>query len=192
MAIQLNVPDARPRLPTGFTAAPPTSLMRSTACQARAPPLLGWDSSAEFPAWRNVRFKINVSGTTGENGGASQSSFFVLGGGQYEHALGRERLFAHALVGDMGITRNWGPDSHPGMTASFAALLGGGVDTPVSSHFAWRVEGDMQHTNLDLVETYEHQLPYASSGLPRFMGRISTGVVWTPVLRNAVQETNPL
>ena len=152
--------------------------------------LLGWESSAEFPAWRNVRLKINVSGTTGESGGASQSSYFVLGGGQYEHALGRERFFAHALVGDMGITRNWGPESHPGMTASFAALLGGGVDTPVSSHFAWRVEGDMQHTNLDLVEPNEHQLPYASSGLPRFAGRISTGVVWTPVVRSAVQETS--
>ena len=152
--------------------------------------LLGWDSAVEFPSWRNVRFKINFSGTTGESGGASQSSYFILGGGQYEHALGRERLFAHALVGDMGITRNWGPDSHPGMTASFSALLGGGVDTPVSSHFAWRVEGDMQHTNLDLVDPNEHQLPYDSPGLPRFMGRISTGVVWTPVLRSAVQGTS--
>jgi len=152
--------------------------------------ILGWDTSAEFPAWRNLRFKLDFSGTTGESGGASQKAMFFLAGAQYEHTFGRERAFAHALVGDMGITREWGPNSHPGMTASFAAVLGGGVDTPLSRHFAWRVEGDMNHTNLDLVALNEHQLPIASPGLPRFIGRISTGVVWTPKLGSAVQESN--
>ncbi|HWE84419.1 MAG TPA: hypothetical protein VG267_05710 [Terracidiphilus sp.] len=153
--------------------------------------LLGWQSAVEFPAWRNVRFKIDVSGTTGTNAGASQSSYFVLAGIQYEHAIGRERVFAHALVGDMGITRYWGPGAAPGMTASFASLVGGGVDTPVSRHFALRVEGDMQHTNLDPVYPNILSLPYRVSGLPRFIGRFSTGVVWTPRLASSdVQESN--
>lgn len=153
--------------------------------------LLGWDTAAEFPAWRHVRFKVDFSGTTGTNGGASQKGMFFLGGGEYEHPLGRERVFAHALVGDIGITRAWGPNSAPGMTASFAELLGGGVDTPVSPHFAWRVEGDVQHTNLDLVDPKLRALPVNSPGLlPRFMGRISTGLVWTPKLGNAVEESH--
>lgn len=155
--------------------------------------LLGWDSGVEFPkALRNLRFKINVSGTTGENGGASQKALFILGGFQYEHAFRRERIFAHALVGDAGITRYWGPNSHPGGTASFAALLGGGVDTPIGRHFAFRVEGDLQHTNLSLVESVQYSSPYQYPGLPRFASRITTGLAWTPSLGHAsIQESNP-
>jgi hypothetical protein len=153
--------------------------------------LLGWQSAAEFPAWHNLRFKIDVSGTTGKNGGASQSSYFVLAGAQYEHAIGRERLFAHALVGDMAITRYWGPKSAPGMTASFAVLLGGGIDTAMSPHFAFRVEGDMQHTNLDVVDPTLFARPERLAGLPHIVGRISTGVIWTPRLGSQdVQESN--
>jgi hypothetical protein len=152
--------------------------------------LLGWDSGAEFPAWRNLRFKLDFSGTTGTNGGASQEGMFFLAGGEYEHALWRERVFAHALVGDIGITRNWGPNSAPGMTASFAVLLGGGIDTPISRHFAWRAEGDLQHTNLDLVDPANRALPFNSPGLlPRYMGRFTTSLVWTPKVGSAVEES---
>ncbi len=153
--------------------------------------LLGWDSAVEFPAWHNLRFKMDVSGTTGENGGASQKAFFVLSGLQYEHTLGRERVFAHALVGDAGITRYWGPNSLPGGTATFAYLLGGGVDTPISRHLAIRVEGDLQHTNLYLIKSVT-EIPYRVPGMPNYMGRFSTGLVWTPRLGHAVtQESNP-
>ena len=31
--------------------------------------LLGWESAISFPAWRGLRFKVDVSGTTGENYG---------------------------------------------------------------------------------------------------------------------------
>lgn len=154
--------------------------------------LLGWDSAVEFPAWHAIRFKMDVSGTTGENGGASQRSFFVLGGAQFEHALGPERLFAHALVGDAGLTRYWGPDSNPGMTATFAVLLGGGIDTPVTRHFAIRLQGDMEHTNLDLVKSATIAIPYQSPGLPRFIARFSTGVIWTPRLGHPETESRPL
>lgn len=154
--------------------------------------LLGWDSDVEFPqVLHNLRFKIKVSGTTGENGGASQKAVFFLGGFQYEHTLGRERVFSHALVGDAGITRFWGPQSLPGETATFAVLLGGGVDTPVSRHIAFRVEADLQHTNLDVLDNLKQQLPEQYPGLPRFAGRFSTGLVWTPSLGHAsIQDSN--
>ena len=85
--------------------------------------LNGWDASAAFPAWHNLRFKVDVSGYNGTNLGATQRSYFILGGAQYEHKLFRETLFAHALFGDGGFNRNWGPGTHRGSTASFATVL---------------------------------------------------------------------
>lgn len=158
-------------------------------------PLLGWDASVAFPAWHNLRFVVDVSGYDGTNAGATQQSFLVLGGAQYEHTLGRERLFAHALLGDVAMNRHWGPNALPGATASFAEVLGGGLDTQVSSHFAFRVEADMQHSNLYLVRPPPSNAPYTSPGLPRFFGRFSTGVVWVPRLApssvdNGVRDTS--
>src|SRR5215469_2642638 len=141
--------------------------------------LLGWDSAVSFPAWRGLRFKIDVSGTTGENHGAQQRALFILGGGEYEQSVWRERLFVHALFGDAGLNRYWGPQRLPGGTASFAVLLGGGVDTPISRHLSLRAEADMQHTNLALVNI-QNLDPYRVPGLPNFMGRFSAGLVWTP------------
>lgn len=157
-------------------------------------PLLGWDASIAFPAWHSLRFVVDVSGYDGTNAGATEQSYLILGGAQYEHSLGRERLFAHALLGDVAMNRHWGPNALPGATASFAEVLGGGLDTPVSSHFAFRVEADMQHSNLYLVEPPPTNAPYNTPGLPRFFGRFSTGVVWVPRLApssvdNAVRDT---
>lgn len=145
---------------------------------------IGWDSAIAARIWHNVRFKFDVSGESGENDGASQKAMFFLGGFEDGRTVGRERLFAHALFGDVGMTRYWGPKGLPGGTASFAYLLGGGVDTPISKHFAIRVEGDLQHTNLYLVASAARGVPYPSPGLPRYMGRFSTGLVWTPKLGN--------
>jgi len=146
---------------------------------------LGWDSAIAARIWRNVRFKFDVSGESGQNDGASQKAMFFLAGFEDGLTVGRERFFAHALFGDVGITRYWGPKALPGGTASFAYLLGGGVDTPISRHFAIRVEGDLQHTNLYLVKSAARGVPYRSPGLPRYMGRFSTGLVWTPRLGKA-------
>ena len=147
--------------------------------------LLGWDTSVALPAWHNLRFKIDVSHATGENLGAKQRALFILGGAEYGQNLGRERLFAHALFGDVGLNRHWGPQGLPGMTASFAVLLGGGVDTPISRHFSIRAEGDLQHTNLDLVHSLPESVPYRNPGMSNYMGRFSTGLVWTPRLGSA-------
>lgn len=150
--------------------------------------LAGWDAAAAFPAWRNLRFKVDVSGYNGTNLGASQQSVFILAGAQYEHSLGRESIFAQALFGDVRMTRNWGPNGQRGNTASFAALLGGGLDTPVSSHLALRVEGDMLHTNLAVLSPPPSSAPYKIPGLPTYFGRFSAGVVWKPKLEPAALE----
>jgi hypothetical protein len=94
--------------------------------------------------------------------------------------MGRERLFAHALFGDGGFNRNWGPNGALAGTASFSTLLGGGLDTPVSQHIGIRFEGDYQHTNLGLIQSDADPVPYRIPGLPNSFGRISTGLVWTP------------
>ena len=151
-------------------------------------PLLGWDTSIAFPSWHNLRFVVDVSGYDGTNTGATQQSYLILGGAQYEHSFSRERVFAHALFGDLGMNRHWGPDALGGGTASFAEVLGGGLDTPVSKHVAFRVEGDMQHSNLDLVHPQPNDAPYQYPGLPRFFGRFSTGIVWIPRLASAPFE----
>ena len=144
--------------------------------------LPGWEAAAAFPPWHNLRFKVDVSEFSGSNLGAKQRPYSILGGGQYEWSLHRERLFAQALFGETSLNRYWGPNGTPGGTASFTVLLGGGLDTRVSRHFAIRVEGNVEHTNFALVESVAVPAPYQIPGLPRFSGRISTGVVWTPRL----------
>jgi hypothetical protein len=145
-------------------------------------PVLGWDTSVAFPAWRGLRLKIDASRTAGENQGAQQRALFILGGAEYGRRLGPERLFAHALFGNVSLNRYWGPNKLPGMTASFAMLFGGGVDTPIGRHFSIRAEADIQHTNLDLVKSLPWSEPYRIPGMRNFMGRFSTGLVWTPRL----------
>jgi Lipid A 3-O-deacylase (PagL) len=145
-------------------------------------PLNGFDASAAFPDWHHLRLKLDYSMYRGTNLDAPQHSFFILGGGQYEVMLHRERLFAEALVGEGGLNRNWGANGSPGGTASFAEKLGGGADTPISRHFAIRVEGDVLHTNFNPVRVDKRRLgqPYHMDGLPNYFGSFSAGLVWMP------------
>lgn len=147
--------------------------------------LNGWDGAVAFSSWKGLRFKFDVSGTFGSNLGASQRSYSILGGPQYERSLGRERIFAHALFGETGMNRNWGAGGTTGATAAFTTLLGGGLDTPVSRHLAIRVEADSFHENLYLVRPPPTLAPYRIPGLPNFFGRFSTGIVWIPRLGSA-------
>ena len=151
-------------------------------------PLLGWEASLATPAWRNLRFKIEYSGYLGNNLGAPQHPYFILAGGQYEHHLGKEKLFAEALIGDGGLNGNWGPNQMPGSSASFATLLGGGVDTPVSKHLAMRFEGGYQYTNFALYQSVTYKYPYQLPGYPKNFARISAGLVWTPHLETHSTE----
>jgi hypothetical protein len=141
-------------------------------------PLNGWDASLGFPTWHGLRFKVDVSAYRGTNLDAPQHAFFILGGAEYSHRLGRERLFVEGLGGDGGMNRNWGPNQIPGETASFAALMGGGVDTPITKRFAWRVEGGYQYSYFKLIQSLATLMPYDYPGLPNNFGRLSTGLVW--------------
>jgi hypothetical protein len=153
-------------------------------------PLAGWDAGVAFPAWHNLRFKIDVSDYDGTNLGAAQRAYFIMAGGQYEKRWGRERFFAQALAGEGSLNRNWGAGGVPGGTASFATLLGGGVDTPVSRHFAIRFEGGFQHTTFALIQSESDPVPYRIPGLPTYFGRFSTGLVWIPHLKPQRQEAS--
>jgi hypothetical protein len=143
--------------------------------------LNGWDAGVALPAWHGLRVKIDVSGYSGTNLGAKQQVLSIMGGGQYERTFHRERLFVEALFGDVGMNRNWGPNALAGETASFTTLFGGGLDTPLKKHFAFRIQGDYRYENLALVEPVS-LFPYRVPGLPHNLGSISTGLVWTPRL----------
>jgi opacity protein-like surface antigen len=142
--------------------------------------LNGWNAGVGLPPWHGLRTRIEVERFTGDNLGASEKALFIMGGGQYEHALGRERLFAEALFGDISMNRYWGPHGLPGESVSFTEKLGGGVDTPINSHFAIRVEGAYQNENLALIKAVTSTTPYRPAGLPSSFATLQTGLVWTP------------
>lgn len=76
-----------------------------------------------------------------------------------------------------GANKNWPANNAIGQTASFAALLGGGLDTPLTRHITFRVSGGYQYSYFAL----DHPLslvPYRIPGLPTNFGRISSGLVW--------------
>ncbi|HEY1983989.1 MAG TPA: hypothetical protein VGG85_01185 [Terracidiphilus sp.] len=141
-------------------------------------PLNGWDASLAFQPWHNLRFKLDTYAYSGTNLGAPQKPWFIMAGGQYGRRLGRESVFVEALVGDAGINKDWGPNRITGGTATFATLVGGGVDTPIARHFAYRATGGFQYSYTDLAVETPIYLPYRIPGLPTYFARISTGLVW--------------
>jgi hypothetical protein len=138
--------------------------------------LNGWNATVAFGQWHNLRFKIDVSGYMGTNAGAPQHPYFIMGGAQYSHRLGRETVFVEGMGGDGGINKNWGAGATTGETASFAALMGGGLDTPLTRHMAFRVSGGYQYSYFALVG--KDLNPYRSPGLPTNFGRLSSGLVF--------------
>jgi hypothetical protein len=143
--------------------------------------LNGWDAGVALPAWHGLRAKIDVSRYSGTNLGAEQHALSIMGGGQYERTFHRERLFVEALFGYLGMNRDWGPNAQAGGSASFTTLLGGGLDTPLSKHFDFRIQGDYRYENLALAQAGS-LVPYRVPGLPQNFGSISTGLVWAPRL----------
>lgn len=142
-------------------------------------PLSGWDASIAFPAWRSLRFKMETYGYLGTNLNAPQHPYFILAGGQYGRRFGKEFVFVEALVGDGGINSNWGANATSGETASFATLLGGGLDTPISRRLAFRFDGGYQWSNFYLAPPGPINIPYRIPGLPNNFARFSTGCVWS-------------
>lgn len=142
--------------------------------------LNGEEGSVAFPGWHGLRVKVDVAHYSGTNLGAKQDAVFIMGGGQYEHNFHRERVFGQALFGDIGMNRYWGAGGQPGETASFVTKLGGGVDTPVSRNFAFRVEGDWLNENLALIRSLNDPRPYRVPGLPQNFFGLTAGLVWLP------------
>lgn len=141
--------------------------------------LNGWDAGVGFPAWHNLRFKIDVSAYNGTNLGAAQKPYFIVGGGQYDFHLKRETIFAEGMGGVGGVNKVWGtnfPSPTTGATASFAAVAGGGLDTRITRHLAVRVGGDFQYSYFSLNAQYS--VPYRIAGLPTNFGRVAGGLVW--------------
>ena len=141
-------------------------------------PLNGWDASLAFAPWHGLRFKVETFAYRGTNIGAPQSPLFIMGGGQYSHRFRKESVFIEGMAGDVGLNRDWGANKSPGETASFATLLGGGLDTPLSRRFAFRVSGGFVYENIALQGPKPLIVPYRIPGLPNFFARISTGLVW--------------
>jgi hypothetical protein len=141
-------------------------------------PMNGWNATIGVPEWRFIRFKIDVSSYRGSNQGAQQDTYYIMGGAQFTKRFGRESAFLEGFAGDGGVNRYWGPNAAPGETASFATLLGGGLDTPISPRLAFRVSGGYQWSNFQLINNVQDIVPIHTPGLPNNFFRLSTGLVW--------------
>lgn len=143
-------------------------------------PLNGYEVAFAIPPWHNLRFKMNAFQYNGTNLGAVEHPYFVLAGGQYGRKFGREEPFVEALAGVGNVNGDWGANKTIGDTASFSAIVGGGVDTPLSPHFAFRVQGDLQYAYFKQAASRNPGtgVPIYVPGLPTLFGRISSGIVW--------------
>jgi hypothetical protein len=141
-------------------------------------PLNGWDATIAVPQWRFIRFKVDVSSYRGLNQGAKQDTYYIMGGAQFTKRFGRESAFLEGFGGDGGVNRFWGPNGAPGETASWASVLGGGLDTPISRRLAFRVTGGYQWSNFQLVNNLQLIVPIHTPGIPNNFFRLSTGLVW--------------
>jgi hypothetical protein len=139
--------------------------------------LSGFDAGCAIPPWHHLRFKVDVSTYRGTNLDAPQHPYFILGGGQYDIHLGRETAFVEGLMGTGGANKTWAANNAIGQTASFAAVAGGGLDSRITHHIAFRVGGDFQYSYF-LLQT-KFVVPYRIPGLPSDFGRIYSGIVWT-------------
>ena len=157
-------------------------------------PLNGVYAGVAFPEWHHLRIKLDYSLYRGNNLGDPQNAFFIMSGGQYGGTFHRERFYVEALAGEGAVNGTWFSTANTGFKngntgtiASFAEFLGGGIDTPISSHTAFRIEGGMQHSNFDPITPIgKGAVPYHLAGIPDYFGRISAGVVWIPRLGSEI------
>jgi hypothetical protein len=160
--------------------------------------LNGGNAGIAFQSWHHLRFRFDYSMYRGMNLGDPQHAFFILGGGQYEAMFHRERFYAVALAGEGGLNGTWFKansagykNGNTGMIASFAEFLGGGADTPIGSHAAFRIEGGVQHSGFEPIEPDARgSQPYHLNGIPNYFGRVSAGVVWIPRTEPAAESSS--
>lgn len=140
-------------------------------------PLNGWEAALAFFSWHDLRFKIDVASYRGTNLGAPQQPLFMMGGAQYSRRIKRESVFAEAMLGEAGMNPDWGANKAIGYTASIATFAGGGLDTPISRRFSFRVNGGIQYAYFNLGGPHVAN-PYRLPGMPTKFGRVSSGLVW--------------
>ncbi len=134
-------------------------------------PLNGWNAAFAAPLTRNLAIKVDAAGYYGTSLGSPQHPLFFMVGPQYSRHLGRDTVFVDGLVGLGHINSNfWGGDAKPS-TNSFTFAGDGGIDFPVSSRIAFRVQGGYQFADFNIPDNQIHNQP-------RNFARISTGVVW--------------
>jgi hypothetical protein len=156
-------------------------------------PLNGMNAGLAFPEWHHLRIKLDYSQFHGTNLGDPQHAFFIMSGGQYGGTFHRERLYVEAMAGEGALNGTWFSTDNAGYNhgntgtiASFAEFAGGGIDTPIGSHTAFRLEGGMQHSNFVPVNPLvKGGTPYHLAGIPNYFGRLSAGVVWIPRVGSA-------
>lgn len=133
----------------------------------------GWDAALAMPAFGGLSVKAAALGYYGTNLGASQHehSFFV--GPQYSIRFRKESVFAHGLVGLAHINDAAIPydNSKPSSNFTFASMAGGGLDTRIAPHFAWRIEGDYLRSQFGSSSDQIH-------GLHGNFARVATGLVF--------------
>lgn len=134
-------------------------------------PLNGWDAAAEVPVALHWDIKVEAAGYYGTSLGSPQHPLFVLGGAAWNHHFGKEVVFVEGLAGLGHLNADWWGGEGPAKTNSFAADAGGGLDIPLRSRLAWRIQGDFQFSNFTIPNDQIHDLP-------NFFGRVTTGVVW--------------
>jgi hypothetical protein len=135
-------------------------------------PLNGWDAAFSAPIRNALRFKADVSGYYGTSLGDPQRPVFILGGAQYSKHFGKETGFLEGLLGVGAINSSFWGGQGSVSRATFAAVVGGGLDTPISQTLAFRVQGDLLHANFTISDSNEIH------GLPNYFGRFSAGLVW--------------
>lgn len=131
----------------------------------------GWDADVTLPAFRTWNLKVEGLGFYDDNLGDAEHAHFFLAGPVLKHRLGKDTLFAQGLAGLGHINAaalSLGAEG--ANTNTFAADMGGGLDIPVAPRFAWRLEGGVLYS---AFSAQSNQI----SGLPRWFGRFSTGVV---------------
>jgi hypothetical protein len=142
-------------------------------------PLNGYEIAFAIPPWRDLRFKMNLIQYRGTNLGAAEHPYFVLAGGQYGRNFGKESAFVEALAGIGNVNADWGANKTIGDTASFSGILGGGVDTPISRRFSFRIQGDYQYAYFKQAASRNvNGAPTYVPGLPTNFCRLASGIVW--------------
>lgn len=158
-------------------------------------PLSGINAGLAFRQWHHLRIKLDYSLYRGNNLGEPQHAFFIMSGGQYGGTFHHERFYAEAMAGEGALNGTWFStansgykNGNTGTIASFAEFLGGGIDTPIGRHTAFRVEGGVQHSNFDPITPFSQGAqPYRLAAIPDFFGRFSAGMVWFPRWGNGRQ-----